>query len=175
MIQSYIRVVSLERPIVPLYEAGPCPPSDGYWLPFEVGRGFLFEVSIVPFCDQQLVTTRGESLPQGGTLIFSYIRRLGPFFLVQNFEFRYFMGFQKNKYFWGMRILWIFFWGLHKIGIYLEVISMHFKSFFKVKVQNWGYFFGLLKFQIFFGVLEIPDIFWGEGQMLGPSLRTCMQ
>ena len=28
---------------------------------------------------------------------------------------------------------------------------MHLRSFFKVKVQNWGYFFGLLKFQIFFG------------------------
>ena len=29
----------------------------------------------------------------GGTLIFSYIRRLGPFFGVQNFEFQYFLGF----------------------------------------------------------------------------------
>ena len=38
----------------------------------------------------------------GGTLIFSYIRRLGPFFWVQNFEFQYFFGgFQKNKYFFG--------------------------------------------------------------------------
>ena len=45
-----------------------------------------------------------------------------------------------------MKILWIFFWGHHKIGLYLEVISMH----FKVKIQNWGYFLGLLKFQIFF-------------------------
>ena len=33
----------------------------------------------------------------GGTLIFSYIRRLRSFFGVQNFEF---LGFQK-KYFWG--------------------------------------------------------------------------
>ena len=31
-------------------------------------------------------------------------------------------------------------------------------SFLKVKVQNGGYFWGLLKFQILFGVLEIPDI-----------------
>ena len=45
-----------------------------------------------------------------------------------------------------MNILWIFFGGHHKIGQYLEVISMH----LKVKVQNGGYFFGLLKFQIFF-------------------------
>ena len=32
----------------------------------------------------------------GGTLIFSYIRRLGPFFGVQNFEFRYFFGFSEK-------------------------------------------------------------------------------
>ena len=47
-----------------------------------------------------------------------------------------------------MKILWIFFWGHHKIGLYLEVISMHFRVFLKVKVQNGGYIFGLLKFQI---------------------------
>ena len=34
--------------------------------------------------------------PRGGTLIFSYICRLGPFFLVQNFEFQYFFGFSKK-------------------------------------------------------------------------------
>ena len=44
------------------------------------------------------------------------------------------------------------FLGHHKIGLYLGVISMHFRVFFfKVKVQNRGYFLGLLKFQIFFG------------------------
>ena len=32
-------------------------------------------------------------------------------------------------------------------------------------------FLGIAKFQIIFVVLEIPDIFWGERQMLGPSLR----
>ena len=35
----------------------------------------------------------------GGTLIFLYIRRLGPFFGVQNFELQYFGDFQKNEYF----------------------------------------------------------------------------
>ena len=44
------------------------------------------------------------------------------------------------------------FWGHHKIGLYLRVISMHFRSFLKVKVQN-GDIFGLLKFQFFWGVL----------------------
>ena len=48
-----------------------------------------------------------------------------------------------------------FFWGgggggNHKIGLYLGVISMHFRVFLMGKVQNGGYFF-ILKFQIFFG------------------------
>ena len=41
----------------------------------------------------------------GGTLIFSYIGRLGSFFWGggggQNFEFQYFGGFQKDEYFLG--------------------------------------------------------------------------
>ena len=35
----------------------------------------------------------------GGTLIFSYIRRLGPFFWVKFLNFNIFGGFQKNEYF----------------------------------------------------------------------------
>ena len=70
-----------------------------------------------------------------------------------------------------MMILWIFFWGHCKIGLYLGVISKHFRVFFKVKVQNWGFFLGVAKISNIFGVLEIPDIFFGEELMLGPSLR----
>ena len=45
--------------------------------------------------------------------------------------------------FLALKILWIFFWGRHKIGLVLGVISMHFRgSFFKVKVQNWDIFGG---------------------------------
>ena len=44
--------------------------------------------------------------------------------------------------FWGMKILSIFLEGHHKIGLYLGVISMHFRVFFEVKVQNGGYFWG---------------------------------
>ena len=40
--------------------------------------------------------------------------------------------------FWGLKDFVDIFWGHHKIGLYLGVISMHFR------------FFGLLKFQIFF-------------------------
>ena len=47
----------------------------------------------------------------GSTLIVPYIRRLGPPSWVQNFEFQYFCGFQKNEYFWGMKKLLILFWG----------------------------------------------------------------
>ena len=35
-------------------------------------------------------------MPMGGTLIFSYIRRLGPFFWGQIFEFQYFFGFSEK-------------------------------------------------------------------------------
>ena len=68
---------------------------------------------------------------------------------------------QKNKYFFGLKILWLNIWGNHKIGLYLGVIFMHFRVL--SYGQNRGYFLGLLKFQIFFGMLEIPHIFGGEG------------
>ena len=38
----------------------------------------------------------------GGTLIFSYIRRLESCFWVQNFEFQYFLGFSEKKNFLGV-------------------------------------------------------------------------
>ena len=52
----------------------------------------------------------------------------GNFFWVQNFEVQFvcFSGCQKNEYFLGMKILWIFIGGRHKIRLYLGVISMHF-------------------------------------------------
>ena len=42
----------------------------------------------------------------------------GQFLGVQNFEFQYFLGFQKLNIFWDMMILWIFLGGHHKIGLY---------------------------------------------------------
>ena len=83
----------------------------------------------------------------GGTLIFSYIRRFWLFLGVQNFEFQYFGGIQKT--------VWIFFFflggggGHHKIGLYLEVISMRFRVFSEGQGTEWRIFFGLLKLQIF--------------------------
>ena len=45
----------------------------------------------------------------GGTQIFSHIRRLGSFLGFKILNFNIFMDFQKNKYFGGMKISWIFF------------------------------------------------------------------
>ena len=52
----------------------------------------------------------------GGTLIFSYIRRLSPFFWGQIFEFQYFFWvFRKMNIFLGINILWIFFGVIPKL------------------------------------------------------------
>ena len=64
----------------------------------------------------------------------------------------------------GLKILWIFFGGHYKIGPALGVISMYFRVFFKLNVQNGDIFLGCKKFQIFFGVFDNPAIFfWGGG------------
>ena len=58
------------------------------------------------FCLHRLtsILQRKEEVPQGGggTLIFLYIRRLGSFFLVQNFEFHYFWGVFRKIIFLGV-------------------------------------------------------------------------
>ena len=65
------------------------------------------------------VRVGGGGGPRGGTLIFSHKRRLGPFFGVQNSEFQYFLGFQKmNIFLGGMKILWIFFGVITKLGLF---------------------------------------------------------
>ena len=54
----------------------------------------------------------------GGTLIFSHISGSAYFFGFKILNFNIFGGFQKNEYFLGgMKILWIFYWGHHKIGL----------------------------------------------------------
>ena len=67
--------------------------------------------------------------------------------------------------FGGMKILWIFFGGHHKIGLCLGVISMHFNVFSLGQGTEWGYYFGLVKFQIFLGYFKllIFFFFWGGG------------
>ena len=63
----------------------------------------------------------------GGTLIFSFIRRLGSFFWSKILNFNILLGFQKNDFLGGMKILWVCFWDHHKIGLSLRVNSMHFR------------------------------------------------
>ena len=66
----------------------------------------------------------------GGNEIFIYIRRLGPFWGVQNLEFQYFSlgggGVRNITIFGGMKILWIYH---YKTGLVLGVISIHFRVF----------------------------------------------
>ena len=67
---------------------------------------------------------------QGGTHIFLYIGRLGSFYGFKILNFNIVLGFQKKLYFWGFKeCVDIFFWGHHKIGLYLGVISVHFRVF----------------------------------------------
>ena len=66
----------------------------------------------------------------GGTQIILYILRFGSFFGVQNLNFNIFGGFQKKmNIFWGYEDFVYIFGGYHKIGLYLGVISMHFRVF----------------------------------------------
>ena len=101
------------------------------------------------------------STPRGGTLIFSHIRWLGPFFWVQNSEFQYFLGFQKNEYFLGVLRFCGYFLGSSQNWASLKVISMQLRGFFLRSRYRIGIFFcvakisntflGCLKFLIFFG------------------------
>ena len=98
-----------------------------------------------PYSITSILSKVRHSNPRGGgTLIFSYTRRLRLIFFggrgVKILNFDIFGGFQKNDILLGMKIMWIFFGGHHKIGLYLGVISMHFRVFLKVNLQNGGYF-----------------------------------
>ena len=115
---------------------------------------------------------------------------LGPFLGVHNFEFRsisfffffffFFLGGgggggQKNEYFWGMKILWIFLWVLAKLDYFWWSflcrssarcinIDSDFRVFSYGQGPNENIFGGLLKFLFFLyflggGMSGIPDIF----------------
>ena len=66
-----------------------------------------------PMLDTSAVITQGG----GGTLVFSYIRRLGSFFGFKSLNFNIFLGFQKNEYFWGYVDFVDIFWGHHDIRL----------------------------------------------------------
>ena len=56
--------------------------------------------------------------------------------------------------FWLLQ-LQIFIWGSSNIGLYLEVISMHFRVFSAGQGSEWRIFFGCYNFKYLFGVLEM--------------------
>ena len=65
----------------------------------------------------------------------------------------------KINYDSGMKILWIFFGGHHKIGLYLGVITMHFRVSFSQGTE-WGIFWGFAKISdIFLGCLKFMIFF----------------
>ena len=47
-------------------------------------------------CTAFELSAKEKHVGGGGTLIYSYIRRLGSFFGVQNFEFKFFGGFSEK-------------------------------------------------------------------------------
>ena len=121
----------------------------------KLGSDRKLNVAQILGTDKKQNNTQAGDRPVGCTLIFSFIRKLRSFFKVQSFEFQYFWGFQKNEYFLGCEdfvddILgssqnWTMF-----RGQFYALLG----AFLKVKVQNGGYFWGLLKFQIFLGCLK---------------------
>ena len=75
------------------------------------------------------------------------------------------MVFQKDEYFCDMKLLWIFIsflggggggWGHLKNGLFLGVISMHFRVCLR----------SMYRIGIFFGVAKISNIFMPEFQIL---------
>ena len=79
----------------------------------------------------------------GGGGVLSYIHRLGPFFGVKILNFNICLGFQNNKYFLGMKILWIFFLGSSPNP---TIFRGHFYAFQGIFFRSWH---------------RMGDIFWG--------------
>ena len=77
-----------------------------------------------------------------------------------------FLGVFRKGIFFGYEDFADIFWGHHKTGPYLGVISMHLRVFFKGKVQKGDIFLGLLKFQIFLGCLKFLIFFRSNGRCL---------
>ena len=78
-------------------------------------------------CSDNKLAVDPQAVPREDTLIFSYIRRLRPFFVVQNFK--YFFGFSEKIILLGYEYFVDSFLGHHKIELVLGVISMYFRGF----------------------------------------------
>ena len=93
----------------------------------------------------------------GGTLKFSYKRRLGLFFWVQKFEFQYFWGFQKKRIFLGYEDFVDIFFGSPQNW---PIFRSHFYAFYGL--------FLMARYRMgdIFGVAKISNIFWGYLEFL---------
>ena len=77
----------------------------------------------------------------------------------QNLNFNIFLGFQKNKYFWGMKI----FWGSSQNRTIFRVDFYAFKGLFLRSSYRMGIFFGVCKISnIFLGCLKFLIFFGSE-------------
>ena len=85
------------------------------------------------------ITIIGKSIGGPGNV---YVHGSAHFFWFKILNFNIFGGFQKNEYFWGVWRLCGYFFGSSHNWASLRVISMQFRVFFKVKVQNWDIFWG---------------------------------
>ena len=82
-------------------------------------------------------------------------RRLAPFRGVYNFEFQYFLCFQKSEYLLGYEDFVDIFLGHHKTGLFGGGSFLYILWYFlKVKVQNGNIFGVLLKLKIFIILLS---------------------
>ena len=101
-----------------------------------------------------------DALVPGGILLYvhTYICS-GHFLGFKNLNCNIFLFIRKMNSFWGKKILCIFIWGHLKIGLYIGVISMHFR------VQNAGYFLGVSKISnIFLECMKFLIFFWVNGR-----------
>ena len=139
---------------------------------------------ILSYFHKQTEKTLIKQLLQGSALFVKGLKShtyvgSGHFIGFKILNFNIFGGFQKNEYLLGYEdfvaiFFFFFFLGgggvitklVYTSGSFLNILG----SFLKVKVQNGGYFWGLLKFQIFFwGCLKLLIYFGVNGRCLAQA------
>ena len=102
----------------------------------------------------------------GGVLKYfhTYVRRLRSFLGGKKKNFNFFWCFQKNKYFLGFEDFVDIFFGSSQNSTRFRGHFFTFKDLsFESRYRIGDIFWGCQNFKYYFGVLEIPDIFRGEG------------
>ena len=78
--------------------------------------------------------TRIKSRGGGGVLLYFHIYGSDQIMGFKNLNFNIFGGFRKRNIFGGMMKLWIFVRGHHKTGLFLEVISIHLRAWYRIGI-----------------------------------------